>query len=304
MSHRANQLLGLAALVTAVFIFTGGFVSARMYYDVGGAPSDVVALRYGVAAAVMLPFFLMSWRRLSQDPGWWRGAGLAMLGGAPFGLCVLTGVSGAPVAHGAGIVPGMALIQGTLLSYWFLQEPLSRMRVAGLAIALAGLVVLVVPELQSGEAQWWGELSYGAAGLLWGSFTVALRAWRIRPFEGAMLAAIFSLPYLPFYAVYLAPNITEVAPIHTVIHGSYQGIAFNVVAVMLYGWGIGRLGAVAAVATMPLMPVFGALMEWSILGRSPHPFVWCAIVLITCGVAVAVLAMRSFPKAQAAPVDS
>ncbi len=297
MSHQINQLLGLAALVTAVAIFTGGFVSGRMYYDVGGAPPDVVALRYGVAAVFTLPVFLLGMRRVAHDPGWSRCMGLALLGGAPFGLCVLTGVAGAPVAHGAGIVPAMALIQGTVLSYVFLQEPVNRLRLFGLAVALAGLVVLVIPELRSGEATWWGELSYAAAGLLWGSFTVALRAWRIRPFDGAMFAAIFSLPYLPLYAVYLSPNFADVALMQTVLHGAYQGIVFNVFAVMLYGWGIGRLGAIAAVATMPLMPVFGALMEWFILERTPHPFVWIAITLITTGVAVAVLAMRSRPKA-------
>ena len=300
MPHKAQHLFGAVALVTAVFIFTGGFVSARMYYDVGGTPPDVVALRYGVAAVVTLPMFIVSFGRLALEPGWPRSIGLALLGGAPFGLCVLTGVAGAPVTHGAGIVPALALIQGTLLSYWLLREPLPWTRLIGLAIALVGLAVLVWPELRTGAATWWGELSYIGAGILWGSFTVALRAWRIKPLQGAMLAAIFSLPYIAAYIAFLAPRIPEVALLQTVGHGVYQGIVFNVLAMMLYGWGIGRLGAVAAVATMPLMPVFGALMEWFILGRVPLATVWLAIALITLGVAMTILAVRPTAPAKAA----
>lgn len=299
MPQKPQHLVGAFALVGAVFILTGGFVSARMYYDVGGAPADVVALRYGVAAAVMLPIFIANLGQLSRDPGWARSAGLAVLGGAPFGICVLIGVAGAPVTHGAGIVPAVALLQGTFLSYWLLREPLPVMRLLGLVIALVGLAVLVLPELRSGAATWWGELSYIAAGVLWGSFTVALRAWRIKALQGAMLAAIFSSPYLVVYIAYLSPNILSVAPMQTIAHGVYQGIIFNVAAVMLYGWGIGRLGAVAAVATMPLMPVFGALMEWFILGRAPLASVWIAVAFIALGVTTTILADRGYPNDRA-----
>ena len=60
------------------------------------------------------------------------------------GLVLLTGVAGAPVTHGAGTVPALALIQGTLLSYWLLREPLPWTRLIGLVIALVGLAVLVL----------------------------------------------------------------------------------------------------------------------------------------------------------------
>ena len=174
-----------------------------------------------------------------------------------------------------------------------LNEPISMVRTIGLLVAVIGLIVLVVPELNTGEAKWWGELAYLGAGVLWGSFSVALRAWRISPLEGAAFAAVFSLPYLPIYAVLLAPQLQEVAVQHSIIHGIYQGLMFSVVAVMLYGWGIARLGAVAAVATMPLMPVFGTIMEVVFLDRQPHLTVAIAILLITTGVAMTMWTNRA-----------
>ena len=189
-------------------------------------------------------------------------------------------------------MPAVALIHGTILSRIALKEPVGTVRLTGLLVTVIGLAVLVTPELQTGVAAWWGELAYLGAGILWGSFSVALRAWHIKPLEGAAFAAVFSLPYLPVYALYLSPQVPEVAVYQSIIHGIYQGVIFSLIAVVLYGWGIGRLGSFAAVATMPLMPVFGILMEMVFLDRQPHPVVAVAILLIVAGVIMAIWANR------------
>ncbi len=283
------MIAALAALVVAVAIFAGGFIAARVYFGVGAEPADVVIVRWGVAAVVTLPILVAHCARLSRDPGWWRAGVLGIVGGAPFGWLVTTGVAGAPVVHGAAVTPGVALIWGTLLSYVALNEPLGWIRLAGLAITLAGLIVLVWPELLTGEAAWWAEAAYVAAGVLWGSFTVALRGWRIGALDGAMLASVFSLPWLCGYIILYATNIPSLPIAYTIGQALYNGILFNVIAVMLYAWGTGRLGAIAGVAAMPLMPVFGALMEWAILHRAPHMMSYVGMTMITTGVAVAIL---------------
>ncbi len=61
----AAKLVGMSGLVLAVFVFAGGFIGARLYYDAGGTPADVVALRYGVSAVVMLPFVVAARHRLT-----------------------------------------------------------------------------------------------------------------------------------------------------------------------------------------------------------------------------------------------
>lgn len=293
MKFLESRPFAVFALVLAVGVFTGGFVAGRIYYNAGGIPIDVVALRYGVSAILLAPFVLIVRKRLSRTPGWWRAAGLAAVGGVPFGLFVLTGVAGAPVTHGAGLTPGVALVVGTILSRFFLQEPLGVWRLTGLGLALSGLAMLVWPEIGTAGATWWGEAAYIGAGVLWGCFTVALRAWQIKPLDGAALAATFSLPYIPVYLFFLHPEMASVPVGDTILQGLYQGVAFNILAVIVYGWAIGKLGAAAAVAAMPLMPVFGTLMEWSILERIPHILVIPAVVTIAVGV---LLATGLFPK--------
>lgn len=283
------RLTGLIGLVLAVMLLAGGFVAARLYYNAGGAAVDVVALRYGVSAVLLLPFVVWHRRRLWQVPGWRGALLLALLGGAPFGVFVLTGVASAPVTHGAGVVPGVALVFGTLLSVRLLGEPLGRWRFAGLAGALGGLALLILPDLQRGDATWWGEVSYVVAGLFWGGFTVMLRRLQVPALDGAALAAVLSLPYLPLYVFALSPQLPAVAWSDTLGQAVYQGVIFNIFAVALYAWGIRRLGATAAVAAMPLMPACGALMDWLLFDRAPHPLALPAIAAIAGCVALVAL---------------
>ena len=49
-------LLAFAGLALAVFIFTGGFASARLYMEASGRPADVVALRYGISGLLFVSF--------------------------------------------------------------------------------------------------------------------------------------------------------------------------------------------------------------------------------------------------------
>ena len=279
-----------AGLVFAVFIFAGGFASARLYMEAGGTPADVVALRYGVSGLIFLPFVFLHRRRLAQHPGWWRALALAAVGGVPFGVCIFIGVSGAPFAHGGGIVPAIAMVLGSVLAWKFLGEALNARRLLGIAITAVALTWLLYPELGEGDVTWWGELAYFGAGILWAGWTVCLRGFRLNALEGAALAATFSLPYLAVYVVFLDPAITDVALGETLMHGFYQGVAFNTLAIGMYAWSVSRLGAAVGVTAMPLMAGFTSLMEWAIFDRSPHDFAVFAILMMVLGIGVAAFA--------------
>jgi drug/metabolite transporter (DMT)-like permease len=272
--------------VLAVFVFAGGFVAGRLYYEAGGIPADVVALRYGVAAVFLLPYAVSARRRLLANPGWLRAAGLTLVGGAPFGMLVLTGVAGAPIAHGAGIVPAVALTAGTVVARVFLRDAVSGLRLLGLSAAIAGIAALILPALSTGDATWWGELAYVGAGVFWGSFTAGLRALNMRPADGTALVSVLSLPFLAVYGIWLDPQLPSVPLPDTIGQAVYQGIVFQIGAVMLYSRGVAQLGAMVGVAAMALMPGFGTLMEWAIFARVPFWQEIPAILLIASGVGI------------------
>ena len=284
------RALGFVGLAFAVCIFAGGFASARLYIEAGGTPADVVALRYGISGLLFLPVVWMARARLRRPGGWARALALAAVGGAPFGVCIFIGVTGAPFTHGAGIVPAMALVVGSLLAWQFLGEPLGPQRIAGIVLAILGLIALLLPAAGDGEVHWWGELAYFGGGLLWAGWTVLLRGFGFNPLQGAAFAAVFSAPYLVLYAGWLEPRFLEVALEQTLIHGFYQGVMFNTVGIGIYAWSVSRLGAATAVAAMPLMPLYATFMEWGMFDWTPHAWVWTALLLMAVGIAMAAFA--------------
>jgi drug/metabolite transporter (DMT)-like permease len=280
-------VLAFAGLALAVCIFTGGFASARLYMEAGGRPADVVALRYGVSGLLFVPFVYWARHRIAANPGWWRAAAIALGGGAPFGICVFIGVSGAPFTHGGGIVPGLAMVLGTLLAWRLLGETLDARRVGGICLTVVGLAWLLVPELTRTDVHWWGELAFFGAGICWACFTIMLRGFKVGPLEGTALAAFFSLPYLVVYVTMLEPTLLEIAWQDTLIHGFYQGVLFNMVAMGMYAWSVARVGAAGAVAAMPLMPAFAVVMEWAIFDRVAHDMALPAIGVMAIGIVLA-----------------
>lgn len=280
-------IVGFAGVSLAVFIFTGGFASGRLYMEAGGAPADVVALRYGVSGLLFVPYVYWARHRIAASPGWLRAAAIALGGGAPFGIFVFIGVSGAPFTHGGGIVPALAMVLGSLLAWRLLGESLDARRVAGICLTLAGLAWLLLPELNAADVHWWAELAFFGAGTCWAAFTIMLRKFKVGPLEGAALAAFFSLPYLVIYFAVLEPALFVVAWQDTLIHGLYQGVLFNMVAMGIYAWSVARVGAAAAVTAMPLMPAFAVAMEWAIFDRAAHNMALPAIGVMAVGIVLA-----------------
>lgn len=106
----------------------------------------------------------------------------------------------------------------------------------------------------------------------------------MKPLDGSALVSTLSLPFIAVYVLWLDPHMPRVPLIHTIGQGFYQGIVFQIVAVMLYSRGVSRLGAGFGVASMAMMPGFGTLMEYAIFGREPSILELSAIVVIAAGV--------------------
>ena len=90
-----------------------------------------------------------------------------------------TGLTVAPLGHGAVIHPGTAALGGLILAYLVLGEPLTRARMIGVAAIILGLIVLAGEAITTirGNALT-GDLLFVTAGFMWAAFTTCLRGWR------------------------------------------------------------------------------------------------------------------------------
>jgi drug/metabolite transporter (DMT)-like permease len=152
-------------LVTALAMtaFAANSVLARLAMATGEAGPWSFTLIRLVSGAVVLAL-IVSPRRAIRSGSWASGAALLLYATA-FSLAYLT------LATGTGALILFAIVQITMIGWGLLQgERLAAARWAGLALALGGLVWLLLPGLEAPPL--FGALLMGAAGIGWGIYSL------------------------------------------------------------------------------------------------------------------------------------
>lgn len=248
----------------------------------GFRPQDLTLLRYGVAGLVLLPWFL--WRGLRLDQR--RLILLALLVGPAFSMAFNLGFRLAPLAHAVVIGPGMSVLVALALVRFVDRQPISALRLFGLALLMAGLLVIGADRDGSAKATGlWalaGDLCFVVSGTLWGIFSWLLGRWRMPPVETTAGVAIYAcVMFLPVYLLVWglpdAPDLPwlQQALVQGVIGGSGAPAAFAAAVVLL---GTGRASVFNA-----LVPPSAALMAIPVVGILPNPLQWLGIGLATIG---------------------
>ena len=93
--------------------------------------------------------------------------------------------------------------------------------------------------------------------------------------------------YLPIYLYFRAEHLLAAPLTELLVQGFYQGVLTAVVSLVLYSFGVARLGASTAGAFIALGPVVAALLAIVVLGEWPRTSDWIGIAIITAGVALA-----------------
>lgn len=292
---------GLAVLVAA--LWGCNFVAARLALA-HVPPLLLVALRFGIAAlpAVVLPRPRLAWRQMvaiaaTLFVGQFCFLFLGLRAGTPPGLAsVLT------QAQAILTVAGAALVLG--------ERPVPR-QVAGLAVAGAGLLVIGAT-VGTGSLTPAGLALTLAAAASWAVGNLLLK----RVGATDMLALVVWLSLIPpVPALVLSLLVEGPAAMARSLDGdvwtSLFALLYIAVAATLGGYALwGRLlrrypaGTVAPFAL--LVPVFGLVSAWLVVGERFGPLRLTGIALVVLGLAVASLApagwtagrRRSAPIAQ------
>lgn len=286
----SKRTLGLLAGFVSMLIFAGQFVVARHGLREGLGPYDLVALRFGVAAILLIPLFVrFDWRTLG-GVGWRRSIILTLLAGAPFTCVLMLGMQFAPVAHASVINPGLVLIVGSLLGWFWLGEQRTWFKIAGIATAAVGLALVGWDSFSAagGEA-WKGDAIFLISGNCWALYTVFTRRWNVDPLRSIMILALLSLPYLPIYWFFLSPKLFIAAPTEVLLQGFYQGVAHSIVAMLLFSYAVRHIGSAGTSMLSPMAPVLAAVLAIPFLGEIPSLLQWVGIALVAIGMAVSAL---------------
>lgn len=282
----ARYLFGATCGLAAVSIWGGWIVVARLGLTTSLTPWDIAALRFGVAGVLTLPIVLR--KGLALDRLGWGGLAAIVLGGAAPVFLANTGLLFAPAAQAGALFPGVMPLMVAAMAAMVLGEAVTRMKLLGFALILAGVAVIVVASGgEFGSRQNLGHVLFLCAGLAWAFYTVAMRRARLDGLHAAALSAVGSmLLYLPVYWALRGTAIASVPWPDIVLQAFVQGVLTAVVSLVLYGHAVAVLGASSGAAFAAMCPALTAVLAIPVLGEWPSTLDWAAIASISGGVYV------------------
>jgi drug/metabolite transporter (DMT)-like permease len=291
---------------TAALLMAGYFVVSRAGIQGAFTPADLTFFRYA-SAIFLLPIFLRNDPARLGGLGWRRGLVLALSGGAAMNMLMVGGLVYAPVAHASIFTQGTIPMFAALLCVKLLGDRLNVWRVAGLVTILLGLAILSWGEIGHGvSGAWRGDVMFLGAAVLWATFTVMMRVWRVDAVLGLSIVAVISfVVFTPVYLIFLDPVLARLPVSAWWFQALYQTILVGILAAVLYMRAIPVLGAARTALLVTLVPVFATIMAVPALGEVPglREIVGMAIVLAGIGGAMGVrMNLRAAEKR--APMDS
>lgn len=287
---RANPLLAVVSALAAFTIFAGQFVFSKHGVQQGLTPYDMTALRFGLSGLIFLPFLWSRGLSNLAGVGWRRGAVLAALGGAPYYILVIEGLTFAPASYVVIINPGLTMLTGLALATLWLGENWSVSRTVAFGSSAFGLLLVGWGSLGgSGDSVWFGSILFAISGAAWGVLTVLLRRWTIDPLVAAAVIACLSLAFLPVYALAMTPQL-QIPPLTYVLYQAlYQGVLHSAVGIALFAYATHALGPGLLSLMVPVVPVIGLILSYLFLDEWLTGAQWFGALLVIVGMVLAAM---------------
>jgi drug/metabolite transporter (DMT)-like permease len=294
VTERRARLVASLGIIAAVSLFAGNFVGARHGLIAGIDRFDLACVRAGVPGIVLLPYLLR--RGVIARVGLQRSLVLALLGGVPFFLLTVMGVSFAPASHAVVLSPAFTTLAGLLMSWVLLGRRLAGAALGGVAIMLAGLVAIAWDGLGlPGRNVWLGDVLLACSGANWGLFAVLLQRWRVDALDATAVVGVLSLPLIALWAALSTVDRSGVPAGEIAFQLLYQGLLVGTFGTLLFSRAVTVLGSATASLFPPLVPAIGTVLAAFVLGEAITQARMVGIVVVIVGMLAATLARRPAP---------
>lgn len=288
-TQKADWLAWVMLALPPLF-WAGNFIVGRAMRDTV-PPMALSFYRWLIALVCLLPF---AWPAFKRDARhyWrvrWTLLGVSLTGVAAFNVLVYIGLQSTSAANGMllnSFIPLLIAALGALLY----RERLTLGQWSGMLLSLCGVVIIV------SHGSWQalislsvarGDLIVFIATVCWAFYTLWLRQIPAAiDRRGLMLAQILIglVALLPLYVWEWLQGNVAAWNMHSLLAVGYVGIFPSVVAFMLYGAGVMRVGAARAGLFIHLIPLFGALLSVVVLREALHLYQLVGMLAILSGV--------------------
>jgi drug/metabolite transporter (DMT)-like permease len=297
-------LNGYFAAAVAVLIWAAYPVATRAGVTGSFAAEELVALRFGVGAALFLPYLLFHFRAIGRR-AWLRGVPLTLFQGVGMGALVICGLQFAPASHQAALGPGVSPAWVALLGFVVFAKRPSPGVVAGALLCALGVCVLTCASVVRGDAAiLMGDLMFLAASALGALYVLQLRSWGVGAIPAAAIVSLYSaLVVVPWHLWSSSEPLWRVAPLELLWQTLWQGVLIGCISLVALNHAITRLGAERSSALVALVPVASAILALVFLGEVPSMTEVGAILAISAGVTIAATGRYSgSPASTSAPM--
>jgi O-acetylserine/cysteine efflux transporter len=282
------KLHHIALCLVVCLLWSGNFVAVKIGLDAHMTPFLLTALRF-LLACCLLPFVQ-------------RPAGLSLPTLACIGLLIGVGQFGlASLSVAAGLSAGVvALVLQTQVLFTIglaagvLREPLTRPMIAGTAISLAGLTLLVAAGARGSAAFCLLGLGLAVAAAAAAAASNILIKRLVGPGQSFRLAVWISpFPILPLLAL---SALTEGSPLQILARADhmtsfavvvYGGLASAVGGTAIWAWLLRRHPASRVALFTPAIPVFAFVMSALVFGQPPQTTQSLAVSVVLLGLLIA-----------------
>ena len=292
-TQRQHRLLVILAF-GLVYLFWGStYLGIRIAVETI-PPALMCATRFLIAGIVMLAYCGLTGRRI-------RYSGTQLWHMAVIGILLLMG-GNLTLSYAEQIVPsGLAALMIASTPLWFLvldslllgDHRISRRGLAGLALGIAGIAVLLWPKLLSigtmGAREFWWSLSLLGGSFSWALGSVLSKRWQsaeVDPFSGTAWQVVFAgLANLIFavsfedlsHVTWTARSVGAV--LYLVVCGSWIGYT-------AYIWLLRHVTTPKVATYAYVNPIVAVILGWIVLHERFDRFMLAGTVVIVAAVAL------------------
>jgi drug/metabolite transporter (DMT)-like permease len=297
-SSRREFWLGIASALGVVVLWTTFHLVSRAGIRSALTPYDLAALRFGVAALVLLP---VAWRLRLGHLELWQAAVLALFAGPGFALFAFSGYLFAPVAHAGAILSGTVALFTALFGRMLLGDGIGKLQFAGLVVLAGGVGFLVGDGFAEGPpGQWIGDLMFLAGAASWAVYALLVRSWKVDALRGTFVTAIATaLFFVPIHFVFLPSNFAAIDPLELAFQAGYHGAIGMIASTLLFTRAVVALGPALTTIIVAAVPATAALGGWLVFGEMLTGLTLGGIACVTTGMLGAVAGAQRSRRAAA-----
>jgi drug/metabolite transporter (DMT)-like permease len=301
MKHTKKRIyIGIGLATLATLIWSGNFIVSRAVFR-QIPPISLSFFRWLTASLLIAPFAL---QRFAADFKNFKKNFIYLFFTALTGITLFN--SFVYIAGHYSTAINMALIGttsspviATILAAFFLREKISWLRILGMAVCIAGILLLI------SKGSWQAlknlQVSRGDAWILLGGLMFAIynTLARKKPEEispVSFLFAIFTMGTIILFPFFVAENshllaITQTASINwsgsLTLSIIYLGLGTSVISFLCWNAAIARLGAARTALFGNLIPIFSSMEAVLLLGENITPIHYVSGTLVILGLVLA-----------------